>query len=140
MNTYTLGAGVSGLTTAISLLRNGYKNVKVIAKHLPGDFSSEYASPWAGASILTVAEANDYRLQGNTTYILNGIIINFIHTEIDMYTMKEFGRLEKEEPEANIIPCPGIQYVVNPEAPGTDPYWVRKIYKNVSGLYGLYCK
>lgn len=45
-------------------MRNGYKDVKVVAKHVPGDMSSEYTSPWAGASILTVANHDDYRLQG----------------------------------------------------------------------------
>lgn len=53
------------MTTAVLLLREGFKNVKVVAKHLPGDMSSEYTSPWAGASIMTAAEASDIRLQGN---------------------------------------------------------------------------
>ncbi|GAA5805863.1 hypothetical protein HPULCUR_011389 [Helicostylum pulchrum] len=64
-NIIVLGAGVTGLTTAICLLKDGYKNVTILAKHVPGDISSEYASPWAGASILTVANHDDYRLQGN---------------------------------------------------------------------------
>ncbi|QDS74927.1 hypothetical protein FKW77_004292 [Venturia effusa] len=42
------GAGVIGLQTAISLLEAGYK-VTIVAKHLPGDLSIEYTSPWAGA-------------------------------------------------------------------------------------------
>lgn len=58
------GAGVTGLTSAISLLRKGYKDVTVVSKHVPGDLSTEYTSPWAGASILTVADHDDYRLQG----------------------------------------------------------------------------
>lgn len=41
-------AGVSGLTTALLLARNGY-NVSVVAKHMPGDYDIEYCSPWAGA-------------------------------------------------------------------------------------------
>ncbi|KAI7899611.1 uncharacterized protein BX663DRAFT_520711 [Cokeromyces recurvatus] len=112
-----LGAGVSGLTTAISLLRHGYKDVLVIAKHVPGDLSSEYTSPWAGASILTVADYNDYRLQ-----------------DMDTYTMKEFKRLADEEPEANIMYCPGIQYCERPAAPEEDVYWVKKIYANVKEI------
>lgn len=56
---------MSGLTTAVTLLREGFKNVTVVAKHVPGDMSSEYTSPWAGASILTVADQEDHRLQGN---------------------------------------------------------------------------
>lgn len=43
-----IGAGVIGLQTSISLLEAGYR-VCIIGKHLPGDESIEYTSPWAGA-------------------------------------------------------------------------------------------
>lgn len=46
-----LGAGVTGLQTALSLLTSpSTKNYKitVIATHIPGDSSPEYTSPWAG--------------------------------------------------------------------------------------------
>jgi glycine/D-amino acid oxidase-like deaminating enzyme len=39
-------AGVAGLTTALVLARKGYK-VTVVARHVPGDLSTEYTSPWA---------------------------------------------------------------------------------------------
>lgn len=52
--------------------------------------------------------------------------------EIDLYTMNEFKRLCEEEPEAQVMPCLGIQYSEEPPAPGEDIYWVRKIYKDVS--------
>lgn len=45
-------AGVSGLTTALLLAREGKHNVTVVAKHMPGDYDIEYASPWAGANYL----------------------------------------------------------------------------------------
>jgi glycine/D-amino acid oxidase-like deaminating enzyme len=45
-------AGVAGLTTALLLSRNDQYNVKVLAKHMPGDYDIEYASPWAGANYL----------------------------------------------------------------------------------------
>lgn len=38
-------AGVTGLQTSISLLEAGYR-VCIIGKHLPGDESIEYTSPW----------------------------------------------------------------------------------------------
>jgi hypothetical protein len=38
-------AGVIGLQSAIALLEAGYK-VTVIGKHLPGDLSTDYTSPW----------------------------------------------------------------------------------------------
>lgn len=45
-----LGAGVLGLTTALQLAQKGYKNVSVIAKHVPGDNHPEYTSIWAGVN------------------------------------------------------------------------------------------
>jgi glycine/D-amino acid oxidase-like deaminating enzyme len=45
-------AGVSGLTTALLLSRNPAHKVTVLAKHMPGDYDIEYASPWAGANYL----------------------------------------------------------------------------------------
>ncbi|KAI9342115.1 FAD dependent oxidoreductase [Pilaira anomala] len=116
-NILVLGAGVTGLTTAICLLRAGYKNVTVAAKHVPGDLSSAYASPWAGASILTVANYDDYRLQ-----------------EMDAFTQKEFKRLADEVPEAHVQYVNGIQYCEKPAPEGEDAYWVRKIYNNVTPI------
>ncbi|KAI9827183.1 MAG: hypothetical protein M1832_005320 [Thelocarpon impressellum] len=49
-NVVVLGAGVVGLTTALVLSRRPGFQVTVIAKHMPGDYDVEYASPWAGAN------------------------------------------------------------------------------------------
>ncbi|CZR66903.1 related to D-amino-acid oxidase [Phialocephala subalpina] len=46
-----LGAGITGLSTALSLLTSPTtKNHKItiLASHVPGDLSPEYTSPWAG--------------------------------------------------------------------------------------------
>ena len=40
-----IGAGVTGLTTAVFLAEEGYK-VTIVAAHVPGDSSIEYTSPW----------------------------------------------------------------------------------------------
>jgi D-amino-acid oxidase len=40
-----LGAGVTGLTSALFLAEAGYE-VTIIAAHLPEDRSLEYTSPW----------------------------------------------------------------------------------------------
>ena len=48
-NSPRVRAGVIGLTTALLLSREGY-SVTVAAKHMPGDYDIEYASPWAGAN------------------------------------------------------------------------------------------
>jgi D-amino-acid oxidase len=47
-----LRAGVSGLTTALLLSRNSAYSIVVAAKHMPGDYDIEYASPWAGANYM----------------------------------------------------------------------------------------
>ncbi|KAK2802241.1 hypothetical protein FQN50_007421 [Emmonsiellopsis sp. PD_5] len=54
-NIVVIGAGVAGLTTALLLSKkSGYKIV-VVAKHMPGDYDIEYASPWAGANYMPVS-------------------------------------------------------------------------------------
>ena len=45
-------AGVAGLTTALLLSKIPRYNIVVAAKHMPGDFDIEYASPWAGANYM----------------------------------------------------------------------------------------
>src|SRR5271156_818234 len=45
-------AGVAGLTTALLLSRKPNYIITVAAKHMPGDYDIEYASPWAGANYL----------------------------------------------------------------------------------------
>ncbi|OWO99991.1 hypothetical protein B2J93_1580 [Marssonina coronariae] len=54
-NIVVVGAGVSGLTTALLLSKKGH-NVTIIAKHMPGDSDIEYTSPWAGANYLPFVE------------------------------------------------------------------------------------
>ncbi|KAJ5161416.1 D-amino-acid oxidase [Penicillium capsulatum] len=51
-------AGVAGLTTAWILSQDSSKVVTVIAKHMPGDYDIEYASPWAGANFMPVGAEN----------------------------------------------------------------------------------
>ena len=43
---------MAGLTTALLLSRNPDYIITVAAKHMPGDYDIEYASPWAGADYL----------------------------------------------------------------------------------------
>lgn len=51
-----IGAGVAGLTTALLLSKNPTYHVTIAAKHMPGDYDIEYASPWAGANYLPVSK------------------------------------------------------------------------------------
>ncbi|CAO3599457.1 unnamed protein product [Absidia cylindrospora] len=116
-NVVVLGAGVTGLTTGISLLRNGAKQVTVAGKHIPGEKSPEYASPYAGASIITFASVADKRLQ-----------------EIDRDTLKEFHRLANQEPESGVSYCPGAQYFEAQDAPGEDSFWVHDLFQDYERL------
>lgn len=45
-------AGVAGLTTALLLSKKTGFKIVVAAKHVPGDYDIEYASPWAGANYM----------------------------------------------------------------------------------------
>ncbi|KAF8533110.1 hypothetical protein BDD12DRAFT_867010 [Trichophaea hybrida] len=56
-NVVVVGAGVVGLTTALTLLRRGNYNVTIVSKHMPGDYDIEYTSPWAGANWWPVSTA-----------------------------------------------------------------------------------
>jgi len=81
-NIVVVGAGVSGLTTALLISKNKDYNVTVVAKHMPGDYDIEYTSPWAGANYLPVADKAGSRWEKNT--------------------WPELARLAKEVPEAGI--------------------------------------
>ncbi|KAL1311764.1 hypothetical protein AAFC00_001851 [Neodothiora populina] len=83
-NITVLGAGVIGLTTALVLARSGKYNVTVVAKHMPGDYDIEYASPWAGANYLPVGK------EGSPS------------AEYERNTWPELARLAKELPEAGV--------------------------------------
>ncbi|CAM1507790.1 Fc.00g046380.m01.CDS01 [Cosmosporella sp. VM-42] len=50
-----VGAGVAGLTTAYLLSKDSSCSITVVAKHMPGDYDIEYASPWAGANYMPVS-------------------------------------------------------------------------------------
>ncbi|KAJ5587224.1 uncharacterized protein N7459_002989 [Penicillium hispanicum] len=55
-NIVVLGAGVSGLTTAYLLSQDPTNKITVLAKHMPGDYDIQYASPWAGANYMPVGK------------------------------------------------------------------------------------
>ncbi|KAI9166361.1 D-amino-acid oxidase-like protein [Paramyrothecium foliicola] len=61
-----VGAGVSGLTSALLLAQNRENTVTVVAKHMPGDYDIEYASPWAGANIMPMATVENSRWERRT--------------------------------------------------------------------------
>ncbi|KAI9772532.1 MAG: hypothetical protein M1840_000737 [Geoglossum simile] len=84
-NIVVVGAGVCGLTSALLLARRnpGYK-ITIVAKHMPGDYDAEYASPWAGANYMPTS------LRGTEA------------AEWDRNTWYEFYHLAEEVPEAGV--------------------------------------
>ncbi|KAI1458021.1 FAD dependent oxidoreductase [Annulohypoxylon moriforme] len=81
-NIVVVGAGVSGLTSAFLLSKQKDNVITVVAKHMPGDYDIEYASPWAGANVLPMATAK------NSTW--------------ERRTWPEIKKLATEVPEAGI--------------------------------------
>ncbi|EFX05875.1 d-amino acid oxidase [Grosmannia clavigera kw1407] len=65
-NIVVIGAGVSGLTTALLLARDKANTVTVVARHMPGDYDAEYTSPWAGANVLPMSHEADSRYERET--------------------------------------------------------------------------
>ncbi|CDR37171.1 CYFA0S01e08064g1_1 [Cyberlindnera fabianii] len=57
-----VGAGVSGLTCALQLLRKGHK-VTILGRHIPGDIDIEYTSPFAGANWSSFAKDDETWIQ-----------------------------------------------------------------------------
>ncbi|ORY62896.1 D-amino-acid oxidase [Pseudomassariella vexata] len=65
-NIVVVGAGVSGLTTAYLLSKDKANTITIVAKHMPGDYDIQYASPWAGANVLPMATASNSRWERRT--------------------------------------------------------------------------
>ncbi|KAF1971319.1 D-amino acid oxidase-like protein [Bimuria novae-zelandiae CBS 107.79] len=65
-NIVVIGAGVSGLTSAYLLSKDQCNHVAVVAKHMPGDYDIEYASPWAGANFMPMSAAPGSRWERRT--------------------------------------------------------------------------
>ncbi|CBX93714.1 hypothetical protein LEMA_P033880.1 [Plenodomus lingam JN3] len=81
---HVVSAGVLGLSTALALSKHDGLNVTVVAKHMPGDYDIEYASPWAGANFLPVGKPGS-KLQ-----------------EFEKATWPELDRMCRQLPEAGI--------------------------------------
>jgi D-amino-acid oxidase len=79
-----VGAGVIGLSTALVLSKHKNLSITVVAKHMPGDYDIEYASPWAGANYFPVGKPGS-NLQ-----------------RFEKATWSELDRICREVPEAGI--------------------------------------
>ncbi|KAH6986644.1 D-amino-acid oxidase [Ilyonectria destructans] len=74
-----VGAGVAGLTTALLLSRDKRYNITVVAKHMPGDYDIQYASPWAGANYMPVSVGGTDAAEWdrNTWFALKNLAENY---------------------------------------------------------------
>ncbi|KAI9709593.1 MAG: hypothetical protein M1828_002401 [Chrysothrix sp. TS-e1954] len=84
-NIVVLGAGVIGLTTALLLSGDKRNVITIVAKHMPGDYDIEYASPWAGANYIP-----SYGKKGTAA------------EPHERNTWPELERLASEKPEAGV--------------------------------------
>lgn len=84
-----LGAGVIGLSTALSL-REAYQSSRItlVARHFPGDYHVDYASPWAGGN--WCSSASD-----------NGLLEN-----CDRVTFQRFSTIAQRHPASGIQTSP----------------------------------
>ena len=99
-NIVVLGAGVSGLITALALSKNPEYSITILAKHMPGDYDAEYASDWAGATILPFV-AHSSVLAAYTYYfvasrrraktLINGMLAHGLSSSIQQ---RRYQRLE----------------------------------------------
>ncbi|KAI9321234.1 hypothetical protein BX666DRAFT_2017321 [Dichotomocladium elegans] len=109
-----VGAGVVGISTALELLKKGYR-VTILAKWLPGDMHIEYTSPWAGAHWRTMAPNSNKLLQA------------FSLSEFDAVTYRKFMELAKTHPkEAGLMIIPSTDYYDELTPETTEP-WFREL-------------
>ena len=59
---------MAGLTTALLLSKSPRYSITVVAKHMPGDYDIEYASPWAGANYLPYVVVISKCLYGSSNH------------------------------------------------------------------------
>ncbi|KAF9922591.1 hypothetical protein FBU30_007276 [Linnemannia zychae] len=111
-----LGAGVSGLSTALTLLKKKKYAVKIYATHLPSDLNIDYTSPWAGAHWRSYADIADIAQQ-----------------ELDTATFNRFTHLADTDPNAGVIYLTGHDFWDVKPKNFEDP-WFKRIVKNYRHL------
>ncbi|KAI1863176.1 uncharacterized protein JN550_009702 [Neoarthrinium moseri] len=91
-NIVVAGAGVSGLTTAYVLSQQKRNVVTVVAKHMPGDYDIEYASPVAGANVLPMSTLENSRWERETWPILKKIAVQTPEAGVHLQKSRVFRR------------------------------------------------
>jgi len=93
-NVVVVGAGVIGLSTALVLSKHKDLSITVVAKHMPGDYDIEYASPWAGANYFPVGKpgSNLQRFEKATWSELDRICREIPEAGIHYQATRVYGR------------------------------------------------
>ncbi|CAG8530185.1 1922_t:CDS:2 [Paraglomus occultum] len=113
-NVNVIGAGVSGLTTALELQNDRFQ-VTVIADRFPGDLSIDYCSPNAGA-----------QWRGDGRYAPGSL-----DAKIHGYTFKKLYNLAETVP-ASSVTCMNLEeYVDDTEASSHKDPWFKDLVPNV---------
>ncbi|KAI9486483.1 MAG: hypothetical protein EXX96DRAFT_516544 [Benjaminiella poitrasii] len=112
-----IGAGITGLTTALLLMEKGYKNILVVVKYLPGSMCIEYTPPYEGAHWRIMAKNDDILLQTS-----------------DTIGYKKFMKLAENEISTCIEITPSFDYYDDDSVPEfTDP-WFKDVVQNFKML------
>ncbi|KAG1048753.1 hypothetical protein G6F43_008876 [Rhizopus delemar] len=113
-----IGAGVIGITTALLLKQKGYEDVKIVAKHVPGNMDIQYTSPYAGAHWRTMAPNNDLMLQ-----------------KLDAISYRQFLKIAENSNllDTGIMVVPSYDYYQTLSPDHTDP-WFKNIVKDFNFL------
>ncbi|KAG5990207.1 hypothetical protein E4U52_004862 [Claviceps spartinae] len=97
-----VGAGVSGLTSALLLSKNKANVITVIAKHMPGDYDIEYASPWAGANFLPMSTSEGSRWERQTWPEMQRLAEHFPEAGIHFQTARIIRRDKDMQGEVSL--------------------------------------
>ncbi|CAR30570.1 DAO domain-containing protein [Lachancea thermotolerans] len=105
-----LGAGVSGLTSALCLLQTypgQIKDLSILSSEWPGDYHAhDFTSPWAGANWASFAQQHE---------------TDQITRDKDAYI--KFGQLSKTEPESGVKSFPLKMFLLKSHP---DPWYVEQ--------------
>ncbi|KAJ8132538.1 hypothetical protein O1611_g1087 [Lasiodiplodia mahajangana] len=97
-----VGAGVSGLTSALVLASHpGYK-ITIVAEDFPGDTSPLYASPSAGANYLPVSTegSTEHQYEKDTYYYFQDLVTNTPESGVSFEEARLWNRVQDIQNDA----------------------------------------